>query len=113
LCGYLRILDLLKPVYTLGGIRNTVICYFQNTLPMKSEANTNNGSSFINLTDREREVLYQLSKGLSSRKIAEKLKISFHTVETHRKKLLIKFNSHTTVEMILKAGNVLPESFWS
>jgi DNA-binding CsgD family transcriptional regulator len=55
------------------------------------------------ITPREKEVMHLLAKGLSSRKIAEALGISFHTVESYRKHLLQKFNSKTTVEMVLKA----------
>ena len=66
----------------------------------------------ISLTPREKEVVHFLARGLSSRKIAWEMGISFHTVESHRKKLLQKFKSKTTVEMVLRAGNVLPREFW-
>jgi DNA-binding CsgD family transcriptional regulator len=65
------------------------------------------------VTPREKEVIHLLARGLSSRKIAEKLGISFHTVESYRKHLLQKFSARTTVEMLLKAGNVLPKEFWN
>jgi DNA-binding CsgD family transcriptional regulator len=64
------------------------------------------------VTPREKEVVHLLAYGLSSRKIAEEMGISFHTVESFRKKLLQKFKAKTTVEMVLKAGNVLPREFW-
>lgn len=67
----------------------------------------------IFITSREKEVIHFLAHGLSSRKIADEMGISFHTVESFRKKLLHKFNSKTTVEMVLKAGDVLPREFWS
>lgn len=38
--------------------------------------------------------------------------ISFHTVESFRKKLLQKFNVKTTIEMVLKASNAFPKEFW-
>lgn len=44
------------------------------------------------LTKRELEVLQLICEGLSSKKICEKLFISINTVETHRKKILLKFN---------------------
>jgi DNA-binding NarL/FixJ family response regulator len=56
--------------------------------------------------------MHLLAHGLSSRRIAHEMGISFHTVETYRKKLLQKFQSKTSVEMILRAGNVLPKEFW-
>ncbi len=44
------------------------------------------------LTKREMEVLKLICDGLSSKKICEKLFISINTVETHRKKILMKLN---------------------
>lgn len=54
----------------------------------------------IELTARELEVLDLLSRGLSSRKIAEKLFISPNTVEYHRKQLLRKTESRNVAELI-------------
>lgn len=68
--------------------------------------------SQISITPREKEVMLFLAHGYSSRKIAAEMGISFHTVESFRKKLLHKFNVNTTVEMVLKAGSVLPKEFW-
>jgi DNA-binding CsgD family transcriptional regulator len=70
------------------------------------------GFNEVVITPREKEVVHLLAKGLSSRKIGEAMGISFHTVESYRKHLLQKFNSKTTVEMVLKAGGVLPPEFW-
>lgn len=42
------------------------------------------------LTDREIDVLVLLSQGLSSKQIADKLNISIHTVNTHRKNITHK-----------------------
>lgn len=66
----------------------------------------------IAVTPREKEVIFLLARGLSSRKIAREMGISFHTVESFRKKLLLKFNAKTSIEMVLKAGRVLPSEFW-
>jgi len=67
----------------------------------------------VEITTREREVVHFLAQGFSSRQIAQQLGISFHTVETYRKNLLSKFKSKTTVEMVLKAANILPPEFWT
>ncbi|MEO5599772.1 MAG: helix-turn-helix transcriptional regulator [Cyclobacteriaceae bacterium] len=66
----------------------------------------------IQITPREKEVMHLLAHGLSSKRIAEHMGISFHTVESFRKKLLHKFKVKTTIEMVLKAGNILPVEFW-
>jgi DNA-binding NarL/FixJ family response regulator len=42
------------------------------------------------LTDREKAVLKQLLKGMSNKEVADKLKISPHTVITHRKNIVEK-----------------------
>lgn len=42
------------------------------------------------LSDREREVLIELSKGQTNKEIAEKLHISVHTAITHRKNIIKK-----------------------
>ena len=51
------------------------------------------------------EVLKLLRRGLSTREIAERMEISFNTVETHRKKMLRKFKAKNTAEMMVKALN--------
>jgi DNA-binding NarL/FixJ family response regulator len=75
-----------------------------------AQNNLNQDEIFI--TPREKEVMLLLAQGLSSRKIAEAMGISFHTVESFRKKLLHKFKVRTTIEMVLKASNVFPKEFW-
>jgi DNA-binding NarL/FixJ family response regulator len=67
----------------------------------------------ISITPREKEVMHLLAHGYSSRRIASEMGISFHTVESFRKKLLQKFQVKTTIEMVLKAGSVLPKEFWT
>jgi DNA-binding NarL/FixJ family response regulator len=69
-------------------------------------------ANHVFITPREKEVMLFLAHGFSSRKIAAEMGISFHTVESFRKKLLHKFQVKTTIEMVLKAGNVLPKEFW-
>ncbi len=52
---------------------------------------------------RELSVINLLSKGYSSRKIAEELSISFNTVETHRKNILKRYHIKTSAELIYYA----------
>ena len=42
------------------------------------------------LSDREKEVLTLVAQGLSSKEVADKLKISVNTVNTHRKSITRK-----------------------
>lgn len=53
-----------------------------------------------NITSREMEVLDLLSRGMSSNEIAEKLFISPHTVDFHRRQLLKKTSSKNIAELI-------------
>jgi DNA-binding NarL/FixJ family response regulator len=52
------------------------------------------------VTGREAEVLSHLAKGFSTKEIANALGITAHTVETHRKKLLQKFEAKNSTELI-------------
>ncbi len=44
----------------------------------------------VELTEREKDVLKLIAQELTTQEIADKLYISFHTVETHRKNLISK-----------------------
>ena len=52
------------------------------------------------LTEREREVLDLVVKGMSSKAIAQSLGISFRTVEVHRSRILDKMGMRTVPELI-------------
>lgn len=56
------------------------------------------------LSLREREIVRLLAKGLSSKKIAYKLGISVHTVDTHRRNMLRKTGSTNTAQLVMNAG---------
>jgi DNA-binding CsgD family transcriptional regulator len=55
------------------------------------------------LTPQEIRILNLISQGHSSGQIAYTLNISTHTVETHRKNLLIKLEAKNSAELIRKA----------
>ena len=57
----------------------------------------------IELTDREREVLMYMCKGLSTSEIAEKLFISPRTVEKHRSDLLLRTATPNAVSLVVFA----------
>ncbi|WP_076445327.1 response regulator transcription factor [Chryseobacterium sp. RU37D] len=52
------------------------------------------------LTKREMEILKLICEGLSSKDISEKLFISINTVETHRKRILLKLNVKNSVGVV-------------
>jgi DNA-binding NarL/FixJ family response regulator len=51
------------------------------------------------LTEREREVLVHVARGLSTKEIAAKLRIGGRTVETHRANLMRKLDLHSVAEL--------------
>ena len=55
------------------------------------------------LSKREQEIVIELGNGLSSEQIAEKLFLSYYTVETHKKNIFLKLNVKTVAELIKKA----------
>jgi regulator of cell morphogenesis and NO signaling len=55
------------------------------------------------LSDREKDVLIQVVKGLSNKEIADVLCISTHTVISHRKNITRKLNIHSTAGLTIYA----------
>jgi len=58
------------------------------------------GPELMQLTPREREILQLLAEGKSNKQMAEVLKISPSTVETHRKKISGKLHLHSTADLV-------------
>ena len=52
-------------------------------------------------TIREKEIIVEIEKGLTSKLIAKKFNISKHTIATHRKNILKKAGRHNTKDLIL------------
>lgn len=55
------------------------------------------------VTRREKEILFNLSEGFSSKEIGARLFISAHTVETHKRNLMAKLNARNTVHLAVLA----------
>ncbi|MCC6818081.1 MAG: winged helix-turn-helix transcriptional regulator [Bacteroidia bacterium] len=64
----------------------------------------------LKLTDRELEVLKEISKGLSNQEIADKLNLSLATIKTHAYKLFEKLDVKRRTQAIEKAKslNIIP-----
>jgi len=52
------------------------------------------------ITNREYEILILLSRGYNSREIGKRLFITEDTVNTHRKKLLLKLNAANSAALV-------------
>jgi DNA-binding NarL/FixJ family response regulator len=51
-------------------------------------------------TPREVEIIRFLAEGKSNKVIAAELGITIRTVETHRKKIMVKLDLHSLVELV-------------
>ena len=56
----------------------------------------------VKLSLREEEILRQLSKGYSSKEIADRLAISYHTVKVHLKHIYEKLHVRSRTEALIK-----------
>jgi DNA-binding NarL/FixJ family response regulator len=52
------------------------------------------------LTDRERQILVLLSRGMANRAIAEDLHLSINTVRNYVQAILIKLDAHSKLEAV-------------
>lgn len=57
----------------------------------------------LGITDRELDVIRLISQGLSNKLIADKLELSTHTVNTHRKNIMSKLNIPNTAGIVMFA----------
>lgn len=71
----------------------------RNPLQIESKENIDE----VQLTNREIEVLEQLSKGLQNKAIAENLFISAATVKKHIENIYRKLQAHNRIELLQKA----------
>lgn len=69
-----------------------------NSVMNKTEKRNNN--PFPSLSRREKEVLHCILDELTTQEIADKLHISFGTVETHRRNMLIKTGARNTAGLV-------------
>lgn len=60
-------------------------------------------SSISHLTGTEKEIVCLIAEGMTTKEIAEKKNISFHTVMTHRKNIFRKLDINNVSELIMYA----------
>ena len=68
----------------------------------------------ISLTERESEILTLIAEGYTNASIAERLFLSNHTVNTHRKNMMSKLGVNNTAALVMyavKTGIVSPNKF--
>ena len=107
-CGYLikktppaRLIEAINEAYNGGSpmsanIARRVVSYFNTNVQR-------NGPSDSNLSDREKEILVNLSKGNSYKIIAETVCISLDTVRYYIRNIYKKLHVHSQSEAVAKA----------
>ena len=86
-----------QPVMTMIDTSNSRKPFYKAIVEKDEPASAVNKA---NITKREREILALMINGKNSPEIAEKLFISYHTVENHKKNLRVKTASKTSAELI-------------
>lgn len=76
--------------------------YFSQELLLKLIRNKN-AKSAIKLSDREKDILTLICKGLSNNEIADNLHLSVRTVEKYRSDLLVKTESSNSISLAIYA----------
>ena len=92
-----KILDSLEELYNGGAPMSTSIARKVINRLKKPETN-----DFLNITEREKEILTLLGKGLLYKEIAEQLHITTGTVKQHLHKIYEKLHVQNRTEAILK-----------
>jgi DNA-binding NarL/FixJ family response regulator len=84
--------------YIKGAVSETFISsYFKSK---KSDEQLESDSETIPLTEREIEILKNVTEGYSNQDIADRLNISIRTVETHKSNIMKKLNIDNTAELV-------------
>lgn len=94
-----KIVEAIRDAYEGGSpitpsIATKMLRYFQEQIPAKEN---------YALTEREKNILSSMVDGLSYKMIASKENISFHTVNSHIRKIYEKLHVHSLGEAVSKA----------
>lgn len=76
------------------------LAFSNEVLEIISQPNLSDLKTIPRLTLREREILQLLKKGKSTQEIADTLFLSFLTIQTHRRNMLIKFQVKNIIELM-------------
>jgi DNA-binding NarL/FixJ family response regulator len=99
--------DLLAAIRVIAGgdallapaITRRLIAEFAN----RPEPGSRPATSLADVTDREREVLTLIARGLSNTEIAENLHVSLATAKTHVSRLLMKLDARDRAQLVIVA----------
>jgi DNA-binding NarL/FixJ family response regulator len=103
-CGRTELETAIRTTYTSGFYLDArVLKAIQTASRGNTRGLTNVDGVFIELSEREREVLQLICQELTNAEIAEKLFISPRTAEGHRNNLLLKTGCRNTAGLVLFA----------
>lgn len=91
-----------SPKVLLEGLR-TLETEKNFFLPGQTELLSSKAATGVELTEREKEVMRLIAKGLSSKQMGEVLHLSPRTVESHRFNIMKKLEVSNSVEAVSKA----------
>lgn len=93
-----KIIDAIKEVLAGGAPMNMKIAH----KVLELFAQFKKKKSDYGLTEREKEILQHIVSGLTKQQIADKLFLSFHTVNTHLKNIYLKLHVNTISGAVTK-----------
>jgi DNA-binding NarL/FixJ family response regulator len=106
--------DLVTAVHAVVGDQTYFSPTIQQTMAGLVRGDDGTPASRVqSLTDREREVLHWMARGLSSKDVAQALNISVRTVETHRANLMHKLGVKSVavlIQVAIREGLIEPPS---
>lgn len=94
-----KIIEAINDVVNGGVVMNPPIAkkvidiFIKNNTPVKN----------YDLTEREKQILEMMIKGLTKKKIADQLYLSFHTIDTHLRSIYNKLHVHSKSSAIVKS----------
>jgi DNA-binding NarL/FixJ family response regulator len=90
-------------IVTHGGVYFTPesSAHLANTIRQKSAPVKRNQN--VKFSEREKEIIELVCKGLTNKEIAHTLNLSTRTIESHRENIYIKTDARSAVEMVIYA----------
>lgn len=90
--------------YAIEAIKNNAFDYILKPVSineLKNAINRYKSILHLNLSKREVDIVRLIAKGMNSNEIGDKLFISKHTVDTHRRTILHKTNCKNSIELVI------------
>jgi DNA-binding NarL/FixJ family response regulator len=100
-CDHTEILDAVQAM--IQGKRFFCSNVLKLNKPVKNGDRSKAMDSSLSLSERELEILSLIAEGLTNKEIADKIFISSHTVASHRKNLMRKFQAKNNVDLVISA----------